>query len=91
MTHLDPRDIRFAPISQAAAQFREYAQELSGPELYAYKQGVQDALEFAMQLVQQPSLSVADIRRAFNEYERVTGLDGGALSLPARPKMDGVE
>lgn len=92
MRHLDPR---IAPVEEAAARYNGYTADLSRMEKYHYKQGVQDALEFAINLLRNTRLTETDVRQCFAEFERVTGLDGGTpqvdVSLPPRPKMDGVE
>lgn len=90
-----PLDPRVAPVEEAAARFNGYTADLSRMERYHYKQGVQDALEFALQLVRDTRLTETDVRQCFAEFERVTGLDGGTpqvdVSLPPRPKMEGHE
>ena len=92
MRNLDPR---VAPVEEAAARFNGYTADLSRMELYHYKQGVQDALDFAINLLRNTRLTETDVRQCFAEFERVTGLDGGTqqgeVSVPPRAKMDGVE
>lgn len=93
MRNLDPR---LAPVEEATARYHGYTADLSRMERYHYNQGVQDALEFAMQLLRDTRLNETDIRQCFAEFERVTGLDGGPkeakeISLPPRPRMDGGE
>jgi hypothetical protein len=90
MSRLDPI---ITPTQEAVARYQGFTANLGQVERYHYNQGLQDALEFAVQLLRDQRLNEADIRLAFAEFERVTGLDGGPkeATLPPRPKMDGRE